>query len=1139
MPSHLSLLHALPGRAARLGIAAALACVLSPLPPSAASAVESSYVYKSDGSPMFELRFFGKGEAFMEPEEGLSGFSTWTLSEEQMNGVIEAARLWAEVLGPGSADGTLPSFNIGTFDDENAAAMSEPNSSAQSVVFTGLQGAIINGTPMEKPAFIAVGTLDFEMPEHLSPLPSTKGADYVGVLYHEVGHALGVASLAMDHAYGPLTQMTAWDSHLTDKYGTTLAPGISVVKEGEEGSVDGPKFVVGEDINSGVYFHGDHVSEVLGEGEGLLVQGYEGNDPDLSHIELERSLMSHQNYRNYTTFMEAELAALQDLGYRIDRRNFYGFSIYGDGETIVNENGYFARNEAGNAYLEGLPNTATLGTGLHIYGKNNTVTQAADLLACGTAGTGIRVDGSDNALTIADGVRIAANGAWGTGLLVAYGKNHAVVSKGDVTALGPGGIAARFDFGNNLLSNDMEYRGSWIWKYYDHDIPLTANNGYDSSGLLLNLDGPLVSTFDVSGLLAGSEASIFISENAFVKDINILSGAQVIGDIVSEWDPENPDIQHLENPNIKFPDSSDIQDSEASASQDSEAPDIRFPQSASELYTTLTFGLAADENGRAGAADDAFDMTLYGGIDGAKSIDMSLEAGRLAVTDAVNVHSLKNSGTLALYGANEDGFGATVTTTFENAEDAVLETGFSASGHVYGVQAASASLDGTWALRPVRDFYAAGAAITPESPVTVSGASETLSLDGFKSVVLAENASPTLNFTLADSSVSSPVVTVSRENDAYSRFADNAGARSLGQALYGVSGVAEGDMQNLIAALDWSGKDGSGVTRGLNALGPQAYDAAARATLSQMSEYSALVLRHLLADAPAAGEWRFWSTPYGSSSWQGGRRGASGWQSTGAGLLAGAEKRFDSGLAAGVHLAAGVRRTTLHGDAAQADVRTALLGTQALFAPQGWNGFYLAAQARLGVEDADMERTVLIGPYIRRNRSDWTALAGSAMLGAGRDWTWQAGEGTLSAGPLAFVEYAFLQRPGFSEYGEGASRLHLEGEYFASLPLTLGMHALWSTTLANGAGLSLDAMAAWQHELADPVFHTRASFRDYGDFSFSSATDTAGRDAMLLQGGVTLESPDRAFFMRLGVGGELFRDDASAAGASLSLGWKF
>ena len=1094
-------------KTARLGLAAALACALFPLLPSAASAFESRHVYRPDGSPMFELRFFSEGEPFMEPEEGFSGLSTWTLSEKQRNGVTEAVRLWAETLGPGSADGALPVFNIGTFDDENAAAMSEPNSSAQLVVFTGLQGAVIHGTPMEKPALIAVGKLDFDMPEHLSPLPSTKGADFVSVLYHEVGHALGVASLAQDHALGALTQMTAWDSHLTDRYGTSLAPGMSVVKEGEEDGVDGPKFVVGEGIDSGVHFHGDHVSEVLGEGNGLLIEGYEEYIPDLSHIELERSLMSHQNYRNYTTFMEAELAALQDIGYRIDRRNFYGFSLYGDGETIVNDNGYFARNEAGDAYLYGVPNTATLGTGLHIYGKNNTVTQAADLLACGTAGTGIRVDGSDNALTVADGVRIAANGAWGTGLLVAYGKNHTVVSRGDVTALGPGGIAARFDFGNNLLGNDAEYRGSWIWKYEGVNIPLSANNGRDTSDLPLNLDGPLVSSFDVSGLLAGSAASVFLSENAFVKSINILSGAQIVGDIVSEWDPENPDIQY---------------DGDRSA-----------------LHTSLAFGLAPDEDGRAAAADDAFAMTLHGGIDGAKSINMSLEAGRLAVTDTVNVYSLKNSGTLALYGTNEEGYAATVTGAFTNAEDAVLETGFSASGHVYGVKAASASLDGTWALRPVRDFYVEGARITPEAPVTVSGASASLNLDGFKSVELAENASPTLNFTLTDSSVSSPVVTVSRESDAYSRFADNAGARALGQALYDISGAAEGDMQNLIAALDWSGKDGSGVARGLNELGPQAYDVAARATLSQMSEYSALVLRHMLSDAPASGEWRFWSTPWGSSSWQGGRRGVSGWQSTGAGLLAGAEKGFDSGLSAGVHLAAGARRATLHGDAAQADTRTALVGAQALFAPQGRNGFYLAAQARLGLEDADMERTVLIGPYLRRHRSDWTAFTGSALLGAGRDWTWQAGEGTLAAGPLAFVEYAFLRRPGFSESGEGASRLHLEGEYFTSLPLTLGMRALWSTALANGSSLSLDAVAAWRHELADTVFHTRASFRDYGDFSFSSATDTAGRDAMLLQGGVKLESPDGAFFMHLGVGGELFRDDASAAGASLSLGWKF
>ena len=96
---------------------------------------------------------------------------------------------------------------------------------------------------------------------------------------------------------------------------------------------------------------------------------------------------------------------------------------------MVNKNGYFARNAEGTAYLYGVPNTATLGVGLHVYGKNNTITQAADLLACGTAGTGIRVDGSANNLTIAPGVRIAADGSWGTGLLVAYGKNHTVIAE--------------------------------------------------------------------------------------------------------------------------------------------------------------------------------------------------------------------------------------------------------------------------------------------------------------------------------------------------------------------------------------------------------------------------------------------------------------------------------------------------------------------------------------------------------------------------------------------------------------------------------------------------------------------------------------------------------------------------------------
>lgn len=1107
-----SLLSRFGRLSSRLALASALAmaCGLSSLFPSgAAQAYESRYVPKADGSPLFELRFFGKGERFDEPNEESDGIATWTLSEKQKNGVIEAVRLWADTLGASSRNTSPIVINVGTFNEDNASAISYSNDSDLPVVPSGMQGAIIDGTAMDQPAVITIGLLDFAIAGQLSPIPSTGSWDFTATLYHEMGHALGIANQATFNDDGVMEQISVWNSHLVDQYGHRLQPGMIIVSENEADSVEGPKFVVGDLTNSGVHFYGKHVSEVLGEGNGLLVEGNEGDYPDLSHIELEHSLMSHQDYRNYTTFMEAELAALQDIGYNFDRKNYYGFSVYGDGQTMVNENGYFARNAEGTAYLYGVPNTATLGVGLHVYGKNNTITQAADLLACGTAGTGIRVDGSANTLTIAPGVRIAADGSWGTGLLVAYGKDQTVISRGDITALGTGGIAARFDFGNNLLGNDTEYRGSWIWNN-NEDISIADSENTDLADFPLNLDGALVSRFDVSGLLAGTDASIFISKNALVKDINVLSGAQVIGDIVSEWDPNNDDIQYMGDKG--------------------------------DLHTALTFGHAANADGTVGAPDSSFDMTLIGSVNGAKSIDMNLDAGRLAVTGTVNAYSLKNSGHLALYGADESGKSAHLTSSFVNGENAVLETLVSASGRVNGIETNSAVLSGTWALRPLPEFYATGSVIRPEFPVEAEYVS-----GGFENAVV-EHTSPTLDFSLSFDPEFT--MTAVRDRDAYSRHAENAGARSLGGALWGISGVAEGDMQNLITALDWSAPDGSGVTRALNALGPEAFDNAARASLSQMSEFSSLLFRHMTAaetarragilpDSADAEHWTLWAAPYGSGSWQSGHSGLSNWHSTGAGLMAGLDRRFDSGLTLGGHLAAGARRTFTGGShSATAETRDFLIGVQGLYAPEAWNGFYLTAQARAGVEDGDMTRNLAANGYFAHNESDWTGFAFGSLIGAGKDWTWNTDAGTLAAGPLAFLEWNALNRPGISERGSSASRLHLESDAFHSVPLTLGAHMAWNTATANGSTLGLDFMAGWKHELADDALSSRASFRDYGAFGFASDTSLTGRDAMVLQSSLTLTAKDN-FSLQMNLGGELFRPNASAVNAGLTLGWTF
>ena len=329
------------------------------------------------------------------------------------------------------------------------------------------------------------------------------GRDISAVMYHEIGHSLGinpdvdylVEKKWSDKSYY-IAQFPDFDeknfaAHLYNQNGEKAKPkatilasadDVSAVKQFISENPDYEKDFDPENIfvvdytdaarNTGkayLYFAGDNVTEVLdgktftrADGQqisGIPINLWEGGFPDFGHIELERSMMSHQSYRSYISFMEAELAVLQDIGYNIDRRNFFGRSIYNDGLTLTNYQG-FSKRENGE-YVDGY-NNSTFGIGLHVYGSNNNITQAGNIFTNGAGAVGVRVDGVNNTITVAKDTEIHADGSSNDGVLIAYGKNHNVNIEGTVTATGESGNALSFNFGSNSLGSSVEYRGSFM-----------------------------------------------------------------------------------------------------------------------------------------------------------------------------------------------------------------------------------------------------------------------------------------------------------------------------------------------------------------------------------------------------------------------------------------------------------------------------------------------------------------------------------------------------------------------------------------------------------------------------------------------------------------------------------------------------
>ena len=888
---------------------------------------------------------------------------------------------------------------------------------------------------------------------------------------------------------------------------------------------------------------------------GLPINCYEGDDegdePELSHIELQNSLMSHQGYRNWCTYMEAELALLQDLGYDIDRSKYFGKSIYNSGT----EDEHF-----GTINSKDWSSSQRQAIGLHVYGSYVDVEQKGSINASGNYSMGIRVDGVGNKVNINN--YVSANGAGGNALAVTYGKEHDVTLQKDASliAMGTDGVAARFDFGSNELGDKAGYRGSYINTHYVSVLEAAFTGekaGWKMDTIPEAINGALVESFDVNGTLAGKQAAIYISPNAYVQNINIMNGASLTGDIISKWNPKAIIYQN-------------------DGSEDVIKPEL--PEDEDGL-TKLTFGVKADKDGNAifdddgnAEADKAFQMNYTGNIISPASINMDVIGGTLSFNGQAKVNRVLVADGATLKG-NAD---YTVTKTENVGEDKNISSEAQYGFINHGTIAPGNSIG---MMRIDGDFYTDG---TIDAEVMGDGTSDKIIVNGQAVLnsknkiqltpvqsyfngdtkiqivenktgddshiinnmtndnIIVKSVSPTLKMTVQTEGAGI-VLHTSRDADAYSKCADDPISAGIAEALNRNAGGVQGDAQNLVGAIDFAG-DSKAINAAMKTLNPSIYSSSAQAALNIYNMLNTLDFlgsfstyepsdSHTADAGKKQNAWRSMAMPFYSYTDQ--HNGLRGYTNHDSGVLGAMERTLDSGWTLGYHAAVNHQSTSDASGSVKGEGFYA--GTQARYAPAAWNGWSVFGSASVGVEQMRSHRNVYIGSYNGAADAKWTGFSGSLRLGTALTKETH----TVKSGPFAAVQYSFVHRPSITEDG-GAIRTHIDSETYDSLRTQLGYQLTTLPRPIHNSRTQWQAYisAAWNHELLSDNGTTTYQLADISGTSIRDTARLYGRDSVSLLAGIMFRTPKK-MDISLNIGSDMYRQGGSAVYGKVGLKWKF
>ncbi|MGM9570253.1 MAG: autotransporter domain-containing protein, partial [Phascolarctobacterium sp.] len=666
---------------------------------------------------------------------------------------------------------------------------------------------------------------------------------------------------------------------------------------------------------------------------------------------------------------------------------------------------------------------------------------------------------------------------------------------------------------------------------------------------------------------------IYISPDAYVDRLCILSGADIQGNIISDWNSAN------------------------------------YKEVPSRGYTELLFGAHYTDSTTL-EKDSDFNLSYSGNIKSNSGINMRVLGGNLEfngtadvkyvdiaagatlsgtgkyiLTSETHADGTVTRGTLSNMGTFDLGEGIKnieITGSYFQDMNANLKVDFNsdAGSDKLVIREGSATLMGTITLTPQVDYYFNGQKITID---IVDGEITSNSINGNN--VIFNNISPVLEFSLNTTDTTEElirdgkyVIDVSRVEQGYQSVADDKISAGIGSAIDNeVNKPKEEQLiftqakKDLIFALDnpivpttITGNERDkyaqkAINTNLKKLNPNVVSSQAQAvvdthaTLNNLVAVTSLVnVGSLSANIPKArlggglgpaaqptpkyNSWRNIVMPFSGYTDQ--HNGSQGYTNHNSGVIGAIERTFANGLTHGYHAALNHQSTSDSGSTVKGE--GLYLGAQASYAPADWNGWSVFGSARLGVEQMRSHRNVYIphagGTYFGRVDSDWTGFSGSLNLGTALTKE----HGVLISGPFAALDYSFVHRPGVTETG-AAYRAHLDGATYDSLRTQLGYRLVTKPKPLDSYDSTqwqAHASVAWNHELLNDNGTTTYQLVEFPGKTIEDDVETYGRDSMSIAAGVIFKTPNR-LDVGLTLGSDIYRKGGSSVYGKVNFEWKF